>query len=229
MILDYCSGCDLAYHLNKKQIFDEDESRFFIGEIILAIEYIHSLNVVYRDLKPENILIDEHGHCRLADFGLAKENIGEKDMAKSFCGSPAYLAPEMLNSKGVSKAADIYQIGAVLYEFLVGFPPYYTENIKELYNSIRSARLQIPRYISREGKDLLNQLLNKRPDKRITIERVKQHEFFKNMDWNKLMAKEIRPPILLKGEDPGAEDENNEEYQFLRQQERRFRDRDYTE
>lgn len=141
MILDYCSGCDLAYHLNKKQIFDEDESRFFIGEIILAIEYIHSLNVVYRDLKPENILIDGDGHCRLADFGLAKENIGEKDFAKSFCGSPAYLPPEMLNSKGVSKAADIYQIGAVLYEFLVGFPPYYTENIKELYNSIRSARL----------------------------------------------------------------------------------------
>jgi len=108
MILDYCPGCDLAYHLNKKQIFDEDEARFFIGEIILAIEYIHKLNVVYRDLKPENILIDAEGHCRLADFGLAKENIGERDFAKSFCGSPAYLPPEMLNSKGVSKAADIY-------------------------------------------------------------------------------------------------------------------------
>jgi serum/glucocorticoid-regulated kinase 2 len=156
MILDYCSGNDLAYHLNKKQIFEEDEARFFIAEIILAIEYVHSLDVIYRDLKPENILIDHDGHCRLADFGLAKENIGEKDFAKSFCGSPAYLPPEMLHSKGVSKAADIYQIGAVLYEFLVGFPPYYTENIKELYNSIRSAKLQIPKYISREGKDLLN-------------------------------------------------------------------------
>ena len=135
----------------------------------------------------------------------------------------------MLNSKGVSKAADIYQIGAVLYEFLVGFPPYYTENIKELYNSIRSARLQIPRYISKEGKDLLNQLLNKRPDKRITIEKVKQHDFFKNLDWTKLMAKELQPPILLRGEDPAGEDENNEEYLFLKQQERKFKDRDYTE
>ena len=141
MILDYCNGCDLAYHLNKKQIFEEEEARFFIAEIILAIEYIHGLDVIYRDLKPENILIDQDGHCRLADFGLAKENIGEKDFAKSFCGSPAYLPPEMLHSKGVSKAADIYQIGAVLYEFLIGFPPYYTENIKELYNSIRSAKL----------------------------------------------------------------------------------------
>jgi len=216
MILDYCPGSDLAYHLNKKQIFDEEEAKFFIAEIILAIEYIHSLNVVYRDLKPENILIDHDGHCRLADFGLAKENIGEKDFAKSFCGSPAYLPPEMLHSKGVSKAADIYQVGAVLYEFLVGFPPYYTENIKELYNSIRSARLQIPKYISREGKDLLNQLLNKRPDKRITLDKVKQHDFFKGLDWNKLLNKEVKPPIVLQGEDSQGDDESNEEYQFLK-------------
>jgi serine/threonine protein kinase len=157
MILDYCPGGDLAYHLNKKQIFEEEEARFFIAEIILAIEYIHSLDVIYRDLKPENILVEADGHCRLADFGLAKENIGEKDFARSFCGSPAYLPPEMLhNNKGVSKSADIYQIGAVLYEFLVGFPPYYTENIKDLYQSIRTARLQVPKYISKDAKDLLN-------------------------------------------------------------------------
>ena len=229
MILDYCSGCDLAYHLNKKQIFEEDEAKFFIAQIILAIEYIHSLDVIYRDLKPENILVDKDGNCRLADFGLAKENIGEKDFAKSFCGSPAYLPPEMLYSKGVSKAADIYQIGAVLYEFLVGFPPYYTENIKELYNSIRSARLQVPKYISKEGKDLLNQLLNKRPDKRITIDRVKQHEFFKDLDWNKLVTKEIKPPIHLHNDEgQELEGENNEEYLFLKQQESKFVDRDYT-
>lgn len=160
-------------HLNKRQVFDEAEARFFIAEVILAIEYIHKLDVIYRDLKPENILVDLDGHCRLADFGLAKENIGEREFAKSFCGSPAYLPPEMLHSKGVGKAADIYQIGAVLYEFLVGFPPYYTENIKDLYHSIKSAKLQVPRYISREGKDLLNQLLNKRPEKRITLDKVK--------------------------------------------------------
>ena len=229
MILDFCPGCDLAYHLNKKQIFEEDEARFFIAEIILAIEYIHSLDVIYRDLKPENILVDHDGHCRLADFGLAKENIGEKDFAKSFCGSPAYLPPEMLHSKGVSKAADIYQIGAVLYEFLVGFPPYYTENIKELYNSIRSAKLQVPKYISREGKDLLNQLLSKRPDKRITIEKVKLHDFFKGLDWDKLAKKELKPPIMLKGDDDNLSDnEANEEYLFMKQQESKFKDRDYN-
>ena len=155
MILDYCPGGDLAYHLNKRQIFDESEAKFFIAETILAIEYIHSLNIIYRDLKPENILIDDEGHAKLADFGLAKEGVNDKNNAKSFCGSPAYLAPEMLQNKGVGKAADIYQIGAVLYELLVGFPPYYTENIKKLYENIKAAKLQIPNYISPSAKDLL--------------------------------------------------------------------------
>lgn len=133
MILDYCPGGDLAFHLNKRQIFDEREAQFFIAEVVLAIEYIHSLNIIYRDMKPENILVDKDGHMKLADFGLAKEGILDNKYAKSFCGSPAYLAPEMLTNKGVGKASDIYQIGTVLYELLVGFPPHYTENIKKLY------------------------------------------------------------------------------------------------
>lgn len=127
------------------------------------MEYIHSLNIIYRDLKPENILIDKEGHAKLADFGLAKEGVNDKQNAKSFCGSPAYLAPEMLLNKGVGKAADIYQIGAVLYELLVGFPPYYTENIKKLYENIKAAKLQIPTYISPSAKDLLQKLLSKNP------------------------------------------------------------------
>ena len=155
MILDYCPGGDLAFHLNKRQIFDENEAKFFIAEVILAMEYIHNLNIIYRDLKPENILIDKDGHVKLADFGLAKEGVNDKQNAKSFCGSPAYLAPEMLLNKGVGKSADIYQIGAVLYELLVGFPPYYTENIKKLYENIKAAKLQIPSYISPQAKDLL--------------------------------------------------------------------------
>jgi len=109
MILDLCPGGDLAYHLSIKEIFEENEARFFIAEVLLAIEYIHSLNVVYRDLKPENILVAGDGHIKLADFGLAKEGIkGASSKAKSFCGSPAYLPPEMLSENGVGKPADIY-------------------------------------------------------------------------------------------------------------------------
>lgn len=108
MVLDYCPGGDLAHHLNKVQLFDEKVAKFFIAEVVLAIEYIHSLNVIYRDMKPENILVDGDGHIKLADFGLAKEGIQDKMTAKSFCGSPAYLAPEMLFNKGAGKSADIY-------------------------------------------------------------------------------------------------------------------------
>lgn len=97
MILDLCPGGDLAYHLNKREILEENEARFFIAEVLLAIEYIHSLSVIYRDLKPENILICADGHIKLADFGLAKEGMTKAEAkAKSFCGSPAYLPPEML-------------------------------------------------------------------------------------------------------------------------------------
>ena len=130
MILDLCPGGDLAYHLGVKEIFEEDEARFFIAVVLLAIEYIHSLNVVYRDLKPENILVCGDGHIKLADFGLAKEGLTKgNSKAKSFCGSPAYLPPEMFSDSGVTKAADIYQMGAVLYEMLIGMPPFYTDNI----------------------------------------------------------------------------------------------------
>lgn len=135
MILDLCTGGDLAYHLTKVEIFQEQDAKFFIAEIVLAIEYLHSLDIIYRDLKPENILIDSEGHTKLADFGLAKEGI-KYNNAKSFCGSPAYLAPEMLSDQGVGKPADVYQLGAVLYELLVGVSPFYTDNIKKLYSSI---------------------------------------------------------------------------------------------
>ena len=164
MILDLCSGGDLAYHLSVKEIFEENEARFFIAEVLLAIEYIHSLNVVYRDLKPENILVSSDGHIKLADFGLAKEGITKANIkAKSFCGSPAYLPPEMLSENGVGKPADIYQMGAVLYEMLVGMPPFYTDNIQKLYRSIQKAQLQIPSVISRDGRDLLQKMLAKKP------------------------------------------------------------------
>jgi len=111
MVLDYCPGGDLSLHLAKRGFFLEDEARFYLAELILAMEHLHSLNVIYRDLKPENILTTADGHIKLADFGLCKEGVRDTDIAKSFCGSPAYLSPEMLKSRGVGKAADIYGIG----------------------------------------------------------------------------------------------------------------------
>src|SRR5688572_11032145 len=112
--MDYCSGGDLALYLVKKGRLSENEARLLIAELIEAIEYLHSINIIYRDLKPENILLDNDGHIKLADFGLAKEGVGDRDVRRSICGSPAYLAPEVLSNKGAGKAVDLYGIGIFL-------------------------------------------------------------------------------------------------------------------
>ena len=175
--------------------FTEEEARFFVAEILLAIEYLHSFDIIYRDLKPENVLIDSEGHAKLADFGLAKENIDERKNATSFCGSPAYLAPEMLKSTGVSKPSDVYQIGTVLYELLTGMPPFYTENLKQLYQNIAKAKLQYPKNCPPVAKDLMMKMMERNPNKRINIENVKKHPFFKDIDWERLAKRELKPPV----------------------------------
>jgi len=159
MVLDYCPGGDLAFHI-LKSLFEENEVQFLIAELILAINHLHNHNIIYRDLKPENILIDSEGHIKLADFGLAKENIGDNKITKSFCGSPAYLAPEMVGKRGVGKSADIYGIGAVMYEMLTGTPPFYSENIKELYQNIAKSELVLPEIFSEEAKSLLSVIIS---------------------------------------------------------------------
>lgn len=110
----------------------------FLCEIILAIEYLHSIDVLYRDLKPENILVGADGHLSITDFGLAKENANDLSLTKSFCGSPAYLSPEMLKGKGASKATDVYGVGCVFFEMLTGQPPFYHNNVKKIYEGIKS-------------------------------------------------------------------------------------------
>lgn len=150
MVFDLCTAGDLAYHLERREVFSEELVKFLAAETLLALEYVHSLDVVYRDLKPENILVDGDGHIKLADFGLAKENVRFNN-AKSFCGSPAYLAPEMLTESGVGKPYDVYQLGAVIYELLLGITPFYTTNIKKLYSNIQHEKIQIPTILSREA------------------------------------------------------------------------------
>lgn len=154
MILDYCPGGDFSYHI-AKHLFEEDEAKYFIAELILAIEHLHNMDIIYRDLKPDNVLIDAQGHIKLADFGLAKENVTDNKIAQSFCGSPAYLTPEMVNRKGVGKSADIYGIGAVLYEMMSGTPPFYAHDLSTMYKNISTNNLWFHDYFSEELKDLL--------------------------------------------------------------------------
>lgn len=196
MVLDYCPNGDLMTHLSEKGRFPESVARFYIAEIILAIEYLHSLDIVYRDLKPENILIDRAGYIRLADFGLAKENVNPINKAMSFCGSPAYLAPELLSKTGSEKSADVYGIGAILFEMLSGLPPFYSDNIKELFKNIKKGMLQFPKIIRNEAQDLIRQLMNKDPNKRPKLTQVKGNIFFKDIHWEDLEMKKVKAPRL---------------------------------
>lgn len=179
MVMELCNHGDLSQQLDVHQYFEENLARFISAELILAMEHVHAKGVLYRDLKPENIMIDTDGHIRLGDFGLAKQ-AGEPDhiesssaknrmVAQSFCGSPAYLAPEMLMKSGVSASGDVYQIGVVLYEMLVGIPPFYNDNINILYKNISQGKLKIPNYLSKTAKNILLKMLHKDPKKRPTI------------------------------------------------------------
>jgi len=114
--------------LHKDKRFTEDRARLYLCEILLALEDLHKREIIYRDLKPDNIVFNSEGHALVTDFGLAKENVFDDQGAKSFCGSPAYLAPEMLKRTGHGKSVDWYLLGVLLYEMLVGIPPYYSNN-----------------------------------------------------------------------------------------------------
>lgn len=207
-VLDYCPGGDLSFHLANKGCFSEDEVRFFIAELILSVQYLHSKDVIYRDLKPENILIDEYGHIKLADFGLSKVGMTEGRLARSFCGSPAYLSPEMVNRKGVGKAADIYGIGVVMYELLAGESPYFAEDIPTMYQNIKKAKLKPIKGISSKAKSLVTKLLNRNPEKRPGVKNkndLLKDPFFKGLDWDDILNKRIRPPRLGYSEDDDIE------------------------
>ena len=200
MILDYCPIGDLSYQI-QINLFEEDEAKFYIAELILAIEYLHKRDIIYRDLKPENILIDEDYHIKLADFGLAKENVKNDTPNKTFCGSPQYLSPEMLSKEGTTKSSDIYGIGAILFEMVTGAPPFYSQDVDLMYKNISENNLMFPEIFSEELKDLLRKMLDKDPKKRIGIgndkQDLKNHPFFADIDWDLIFKKKIIPPVEM--------------------------------
>lgn len=202
MVLEYCGLGDFSMLLSYVHHLNIQQARLYIAEIILALEYLHSLDIVYRDLKPHNLLIDDSGHLKLSDFGLAKENVTEENKAMSFCGSPAYLAPEMIAHKGVWEAFDIYCIGINLYEFLTGEIPFYSEDINDLYSNITYNKLKFPTGFDENAQDLINKTVEKDPAKRPNIQGIKGHPFFTEIDWEEVLSKKVNPPFnsqFLKG------------------------------
>lgn len=133
LVLDLCTGGELFHYIQKLGQFSLTSAKVLFAEIILALEYLHSKNILYRDLKPENILVDERGHLRLTDFGLCKLEFQRSDLTSSFVGSPEYMSPEILSGDLYNYSVDFYTLGVLFYEMLVGLPPHYTENKVQMY------------------------------------------------------------------------------------------------
>ncbi|KAI0533018.1 serine/threonine-protein kinase gad8 [Xylaria digitata] len=197
-VLAFVNGGELFYHLSKEGRFDINRSRFYTAELLCALECLHGFNVIYRDLKPENILLDYQGHIALCDFGLCKLEMRDEDHTNTFCGTPEYLAPELLLGQGYNKTVDWWTLGVLLYEMLTGLPPFYDENTNEMYRKISSEPLHFPSsdVVPPAAKDLLTKLLNRDPTQRLgangSVE-IKSHPFFHAIDWRKLLQRKYEP------------------------------------
>ena len=201
LILEYCPNGDLAKHLLFEKRFSEEKAKFYICEVLLALENLHQRDIIFRDLKPDNVVLDEEGHCKLTDFGLSKEGVNENQFAKSFCGSIAYLAPEMLKKQGHGKAVDWYLLGVLFYEMLVGITPFFTTRKEDIFHNIEFGELKIPEFISESAASLLRGLLQKDPNKRLggsikDAQEIKEHPYFKDVDWDNVYNKKIPPPAV---------------------------------
>ncbi|EUD64870.1 AGC protein kinase [Plasmodium inui San Antonio 1] len=199
-ILEYCPGGELFFHLSKMRELTEEAVIFYMAEIILALQYLHKLNIIYRDVKPENVLLDEMGHIRLTDFGLSKEGISDNNSAKSLCGTPEYLAPEIIDQCGHGKAVDWWSLGIMLYEMLTGKLPFNSSNRTVLFKRIKHETLRYPCFLSPDAVDLLKKLFEKNPKKRLgsgatDAEEIKNHPFFKNVNWDDVLNKKVKPPF----------------------------------
>ncbi|PHH66019.1 hypothetical protein CDD81_544 [Ophiocordyceps australis] len=195
-VLAFVNGGELFHHLQKEHRFDVNRARFYTAELLCALECLHGFSVIYRDLKPENILLDYQGHIALCDFGLCKLDMKDEDRTNTFCGTPEYLAPELLMGKGYNKTVDWWTLGVLLYEMLTGLPPFYDENTNEMYRKILSEPLHFSDVVPPAAKDLLTKLLNRNPEERLGANgsaEIKAHPFFHAIDWRKLLQRKYEP------------------------------------
>ncbi|KAL1617542.1 Serine/threonine-protein kinase [Diplodia seriata] len=204
LVTDYMSGGELFWHLQKEGRFNEARAKFYIAELILALQHLHEHDIVYRDLKPENILLDANGHIALCDFGLSKANLTENDTTNTFCGTTEYLAPEvLLDEHGYTKMVDFWSLGVLVFEMCCGWSPFYAEDTQQMYKNIAFGKVRFPRdALSTEGRNFVKGLLNRNPKHRLganrDAEELKAHPFFGDIDWDALSKKNLVPPFKPK-------------------------------
>jgi len=204
LVTDYMSGGELFWHLQKEGRFDEARAKFYIAELILALQHLHTHDIVYRDLKPENILLDANGHIALCDFGLSKANLTKNATTNTFCGTTEYLAPEvLLDEAGYTKMVDFWSLGVLVFEMCCGWSPFYAEDTQQMYKNIAFGKVRFPRdTLTTEGRNFVKGLLNRNPKHRLgatdDAEELKRHPFFDDIDWIALTKKKITPPFKPK-------------------------------
>jgi serum/glucocorticoid-regulated kinase 2 len=199
LVLDYCPGGELFFHLSRFRRFPERVARFYAAELLLALGHLHKRGIIYRDLKPENVLLDADGHVKLGDFGLAKAGIRHAfEGATSMCGTPEYMAPEVLAQQGHGFCVDYWGLGMLTYEMMTGLPPWYTTDRAKLFRRLRSAPLDIPPYFSAASAAFTSALLERNPRRRLGVTGIRaamENDFFKSISWRALYGRRVEAPI----------------------------------
>lgn len=222
-VMEYVNGGDLMFQIQRSRKFDEARSRFYAAEVTSALMFLHRHGVIYRDLKLDNILLDAEGHCKLADFGMCKEGILNGVTTTTFCGTPDYIAPEILQELDYGPSVDWWALGVLMYEMMAGQPPFEADNEDDLFESILHDDVLYPVWLSKEAVSILKAFMTKSPNKRLGCvvaqgleEAIKLHSFFREIDWTLLEQRKIRPPF--KPRIKTKRDVNNFDQDFTREE-----------
>uniref|UniRef100_A0A674AL99 protein kinase C n=1 Tax=Salmo trutta TaxID=8032 RepID=A0A674AL99_SALTR len=207
-VMEYAAGGDLMMHIHS-DVFSEPRAIFYAACVVLGLQFLHEHKIVYRDLKLDNLLLDTEGYVKIADFGLCKEGMGFRDRTSTFCGTPEFLAPEVLTETSYTRAVDWWGLGVLVFEMLVGESPFPGDDEEEVFDSIVNDEVRYPRFLSTEAISIMRRLLRRSPERRLgagerDAEEVKKHLFFRNMDWNGLLSKKVKPPFV-----PTIQDSND--------------------
>jgi protein kinase A len=199
-VIEYINGGEMFTHIHRNRHFSYDVAKFFAAEVVMGFEYLHNLDIVYRDLKPENLLIDNQGHVRITDFGFAKR---VSDRTWTLCGTPEYLAPEIILSKGYAHSVDWWALGVLLYEMRAGHAPFYDPNQMEMYRKIVDGALAFPPHFKDDEKEIIRCFLTSDLTRRLGnlkggVEDIKQQRFFKDINFDKLYRLQIKSPYIPK-------------------------------
>ncbi|XP_052840608.1 serine/threonine-protein kinase N isoform X8 [Drosophila gunungcola] len=199
-VMEYAAGGDLMMHIHT-DVFLEPRAVFYAACVVLGLQYLHENKIIYRDLKLDNLLLDTDGYVKIADFGLCKEGMGFGDRTGTFCGTPEFLAPEVLTETSYTRAVDWWGLGVLIFEMLVGESPFPGDDEEEVFDSIVNDEVRYPRFLSLEAIAVMRRLLRKNPERRLgsserDAEDVKKQAFFRSIVWDDLLLRKVKPPFV---------------------------------